>query len=102
MCRASARSRSASFSSPFIFCSDGLLVKNEEALAGALSTVETFAGVQALVADGVARCVEKMKQQEALSQESKEEVLQLLVRSSLMGGRASISLRMFCFTPPAQ
>ncbi|XP_038143374.1 kinesin-like protein KIF11 isoform X1 [Cyprinodon tularosa] len=57
---------------------DGLLVKNEEALAGALSTVETFAGVQALVADGVARCVEKMKQQEALSQESKEEVLQLL------------------------
>ncbi|MEQ2191080.1 hypothetical protein XENOCAPTIV_020355, partial [Xenoophorus captivus] len=58
---------------------NGLLVKNDAALRGALSTVETFVGgVQSLVADGVARCQEKLQQQEALSQEHKEGLLQLL------------------------
>ncbi|XP_047207186.1 kinesin-like protein KIF11 isoform X2 [Girardinichthys multiradiatus] len=58
---------------------DDVLVKNDVALRGALSTVETFVGgVQSLVADGVARCQEKLQQHEALSQEHKDGLLQLL------------------------
>lgn len=38
-------------------------------------------GVGSLVADGVARCEEKLRRHGALSQEQKEVLLQLLVRS---------------------
>lgn len=62
---------------------------NEDALKGALSTVETFVGgVGSLVADGVARCREKVHQNQKLCLQDKEGMLQLLVRT---GGRPSVS-----------
>ncbi|XP_069565424.1 kinesin-like protein KIF11 isoform X1 [Brachyistius frenatus] len=58
---------------------DGLLVMNEAALKGALGTVESLVGgVGPLVAGGVARCREKVQQQEALCVQDKESLLQLL------------------------
>ncbi|XP_023117335.2 kinesin-like protein KIF11 [Amphiprion ocellaris] len=58
---------------------DGLLVKNEAALKGALTTVESFVdGVGPLVAEGVSRCQERVQQQEALCLQDKEALLQLL------------------------
>eukprot|EP00064_Thunnus_orientalis_P022887 superscaffoldBa00008134_g23108 len=58
---------------------DGLLVKNEAALKGALTTVESFVGgVGQLVGEGVARCQGRVKQQSALCLQDKENLLQLL------------------------
>ncbi|KAM6915913.1 kinesin-like protein KIF11 [Xenentodon cancila] len=58
---------------------DGLLVMNEAALKGALTTVESFVGgVGSLVAGGVARCQERVQQHEALCLQDKEGLLQLL------------------------
>ncbi|XP_042357940.1 kinesin-like protein KIF11 [Plectropomus leopardus] len=58
---------------------DGVLVMNEAALKGALSTVESFVGgVGQLVSEGVARCQDRVKQQEALCQKDRESLLQLL------------------------
>ncbi|XP_014908365.1 kinesin-like protein KIF11 isoform X2 [Poecilia latipinna] len=58
---------------------DGLLVGNEATLRGALVAVETLVGgVQALVADGAARCREKVERHEALTREQREALLQLL------------------------
>ncbi|XP_071393513.1 kinesin-like protein KIF11 isoform X1 [Centroberyx affinis] len=58
---------------------DGLLVLNEAALGGALATVEScVGGVRRLVAEGVARCRDKVQQQEALCLQSKDGMLQLL------------------------
>lgn len=58
---------------------DGLLVMNEAALKGALTTVESFVGgVRPLVAESVARCEEKVQQNETLCLQGKESVLQLL------------------------
>ncbi|XP_044070559.1 kinesin-like protein KIF11 [Siniperca chuatsi] len=58
---------------------DGLLVVNEAALKGALTTVESFVGgVGQLVAEGVARCQDRVQQQEALCLQDKESLLQLL------------------------
>ncbi|XP_023195918.1 kinesin-like protein KIF11 [Xiphophorus maculatus] len=58
---------------------DGLLVGNEATLRGALVVVETLVGrVQALVADGAARCREKVERHKALTREQREVLLQLL------------------------
>ncbi|XP_043992901.1 kinesin-like protein KIF11 isoform X2 [Gambusia affinis] len=58
---------------------DGLLVGNEASLRGALVAVETLVGgVQALVADGAARCRDKVERHEALTREQREVLLQLL------------------------
>ncbi|XP_070697514.1 kinesin-like protein KIF11 [Pempheris klunzingeri] len=58
---------------------DGLLVTNEAALKGALTTMESFVGgVGQLVAEGVARCQDRVRQQEALCLRDKESLLQLL------------------------
>ncbi|XP_034754345.1 kinesin-like protein KIF11 [Etheostoma cragini] len=58
---------------------DGVRVMNEAALNGALVTVESFVGgVGALVADGVARCRDRVQQQEALCLQDKDSLLQLL------------------------
>ncbi|KAM4730443.1 LOW QUALITY PROTEIN: kinesin-like protein KIF11 [Anableps anableps] len=58
---------------------DGLLAQNEAALKGSLVAVETLVGgVQSLVADGAARCREKVERHEALSREQKDGLLQLL------------------------
>ncbi|XP_032409709.1 kinesin-like protein KIF11 isoform X3 [Xiphophorus hellerii] len=58
---------------------DGLLVGKEATLRRDLVTVETLVGgVQALVADGVARCREKVERHEALTREQREVLLQLL------------------------
>ncbi|XP_058508009.1 kinesin-like protein KIF11 isoform X2 [Solea solea] len=58
---------------------DGLLGMNEAALTGALTNLETFVGgVGHLVAEGVARCQERVQQQEALCLQDKESLLQLL------------------------
>ncbi|KAK2921541.1 kinesin-like protein KIF11 isoform X1 [Channa argus] len=58
---------------------DGLLVTNEAALKGALTTVECFVGgVGQLVAEGVARCKERVQQQEVQCLQDKESLLQLL------------------------
>uniref|UniRef100_A0A669EQN1 Kinesin-like protein n=1 Tax=Oreochromis niloticus TaxID=8128 RepID=A0A669EQN1_ORENI len=60
-------------------CADGLLMMNEAALKGALTTVESFVGgVRPLVAESVARCEEKVQQNEMLCLQDKESVLQLL------------------------
>ena len=69
------------------FCSfswtDGLLVMNEAVLKGALTSMESLVGgVGQLVAEGVARCWDKVQQQEALCLQDKESVLQLLVRAA--------------------
>uniref|UniRef100_A0A3P9P6R2 Kinesin-like protein n=1 Tax=Poecilia reticulata TaxID=8081 RepID=A0A3P9P6R2_POERE len=64
---------------------DGLLVGNEATLRGALVAMETLVGgVQALVADGAARCREKVEQHEALTREQREVLLQLLVSRVLV------------------
>lgn len=61
---------------------DGVLVMNEAALKGALTTVESFVGgVGQLVAEGVTRCRDRVQQQEALCVQDKEGLLQLLVRT---------------------
>ncbi|XP_047458561.1 kinesin-like protein KIF11 isoform X2 [Mugil cephalus] len=58
---------------------DGLLATNQAALRGAVTTVEALVGgVKPLVAAGVARCREKVRQQEALCLQEKEVLLQLL------------------------
>ncbi|XP_054456825.1 kinesin-like protein KIF11 isoform X3 [Anoplopoma fimbria] len=58
---------------------DGVVVMNEAALKGALTTVESFVGgVGQLVAEGVTRCQDKVQQQEALCLQDKETLLQLL------------------------
>ncbi|XP_045921769.1 kinesin-like protein KIF11 [Micropterus dolomieu] len=58
---------------------DGLLVVNEAALKEALTTVESFVGgVGQLVAEGVARCQDRVRQQETLCLQDKESLLQLL------------------------
>ncbi|XP_041644620.1 kinesin-like protein KIF11 isoform X2 [Cheilinus undulatus] len=58
---------------------DGLLVMNEGALKGALTTVESFVGgVGQLVTEGVARCQDRVQQQEAMCLKDKESLLQLL------------------------
>ncbi|KAK5908848.1 hypothetical protein CgunFtcFv8_016871 [Champsocephalus gunnari] len=58
---------------------DGVVVMNEAALKGALTTVESFVGgVGQLVSEGVSRCQDKVKQQEALCLQDKESLLQLL------------------------
>nr|XP_020482030.1 kinesin-like protein KIF11 isoform X1 [Labrus bergylta] len=58
---------------------DGVLVMNEAALKGAMTTMESFVGgVGQLVAEGVARCQDRVQQQEAMCLKDKESVLQLL------------------------
>ncbi|XP_074503183.1 kinesin-like protein KIF11 [Sebastes fasciatus] len=58
---------------------DGVLVMNEAALKGALTTVESFVGgVGQLVNEGVTRCRDRVQQQEALCLQDKESLLQLL------------------------
>ncbi|XP_034407180.1 kinesin-like protein KIF11 [Cyclopterus lumpus] len=58
---------------------DGVLVMNEAALKGALTTVESFVGgVGQLVAEGVTRCQDRVQQQESLCLQDKESLLQLL------------------------
>ncbi|XP_034537702.1 kinesin-like protein KIF11 [Notolabrus celidotus] len=58
---------------------DGVLVMNQAALKGALTTVESFVGgVGQLVAEGVARCQDRVQQQEAMCLKDKESLLQLL------------------------
>ncbi|KAM6922167.1 kinesin-like protein KIF11 [Lycodopsis pacificus] len=58
---------------------DGVLVMNEAALKGALTTMESFVGaVGQLVAEGVTRCQDRVQQQEALCLQDKETLLQLL------------------------
>ncbi|KAM7385191.1 hypothetical protein PAMP_001286 [Pampus punctatissimus] len=58
---------------------DGLLVMNEAALKGALTTVETFVGgFGQLVGEGVARCQDRVQQQETLCLQDKECLMQLL------------------------
>ncbi|XP_076599334.1 kinesin-like protein KIF11 [Chaetodon auriga] len=58
---------------------DGLLVMNQVALKGALTTMESFTGgVRQLVAEGVGRCQDRVQQQEALCSQDKESLLQLL------------------------
>ncbi|KAK1905957.1 Kinesin-like protein KIF11 [Dissostichus eleginoides] len=62
---------------------DGVVVMNEAALKGALTTVESFVGgVGQLVSAGVRRCQDKVKQQEALCLQDKESLLQLLEEHS--------------------
>lgn len=57
---------------------------NEAALKEALTTVESFVGgVGQLVAEGVARCQDRVRQQETLCLQDKESLLQLLVRTGL-------------------
>uniref|UniRef100_UPI0037E83C87 kinesin-like protein KIF11 n=1 Tax=Semicossyphus pulcher TaxID=241346 RepID=UPI0037E83C87 len=58
---------------------DGLLVMNEAGLKGALNTVESVVGgVGQLVAEGVARCRDRVQQHEAMCLKDKESLLQLL------------------------
>ncbi|KAM9345205.1 kinesin-like protein KIF11 [Symphorus nematophorus] len=58
---------------------DGLIVMNESALKGALTTVESLVGgVGQLVADGVGRCQDRVREHEALCLQDKESLLQLL------------------------
>lgn len=60
----------------------GLLVLNEAALKDSLTNMQSFVGgVGSLVADGVARCQEKVQQHKDLCPKNKEILLQLLVRS---------------------
>lgn len=63
-------------------CAGGLLGMNEAGLKGALGTLESFVGgVGQLVDQGVARCQDKFRQQEALCLQDRESVLGLLVRA---------------------
>ncbi|XP_072246625.1 kinesin-like protein KIF11 isoform X2 [Leuresthes tenuis] len=58
---------------------DSVVLTNEAALKGALSTVESvLGGVGSLVAEGVARCQQRVQQHEALSRQDKDGLLQLL------------------------
>ncbi|XP_023818936.1 kinesin-like protein KIF11 isoform X2 [Oryzias latipes] len=58
---------------------DGLIVKNEAAVNGAVTTIESFVGgVRSLVSEGVGRFQEKVQQHEALCLQDKESLLQLL------------------------
>lgn len=58
---------------------DGVVEMNKAALKGALSTVESFvSGVGQLVSDGVSRCRDKVKDQETLTGQDREGLLQLL------------------------
>ncbi|XP_008320635.1 kinesin-like protein KIF11 [Cynoglossus semilaevis] len=58
---------------------DNLLVMNQKALTGSLTNVESFVGdVGKLMADGMARFKERVKQQETTSQQNKESLLLLL------------------------
>ncbi|XP_041865820.1 kinesin-like protein KIF11 isoform X2 [Melanotaenia boesemani] len=58
---------------------DSLLVMNEAALKGSLSSVESLVGgVRSLVAEGVARSRERVEQQEGLCQREKESLLEML------------------------
>lgn len=63
---------------------DGFLVKNEASVKGALTCVESLVGgVSQLVGQGVSRCQERVRQQQALCLQEKEQMLQLLVRTRL-------------------
>lgn len=56
---------------------------NEAALKGALVTVDSLeGGVRQLVEEGVAQFQERVQQQGTLSQQNKENILQLLVRNT--------------------
>uniref|UniRef100_A0A1A8SH98 Kinesin-like protein n=1 Tax=Nothobranchius rachovii TaxID=451742 RepID=A0A1A8SH98_9TELE len=58
---------------------DGLLMMNEVALKGTVTTMESFVGgVRSVVAEGVARCREKLQQHESVCLQDKESLLQLL------------------------
>ncbi|TNN73566.1 Kinesin-like protein KIF11 [Liparis tanakae] len=58
---------------------DGVLVMNEAALKGALTTVESFVGgVGQVVAEGVTRCQDWVQQQETLCLQDKESLLLML------------------------
>ncbi|KAM4591688.1 kinesin-like protein KIF11 isoform 2-T2 [Odontesthes bonariensis] len=58
---------------------DSVLVMNEATLKGALTAVESVVGgVGSLVAEGVARCQQRVQQHEALCQGDKDLLLQLL------------------------
>ncbi|XP_017289753.1 kinesin-like protein KIF11 isoform X2 [Kryptolebias marmoratus] len=58
---------------------DGLLVMHDAAVKGSLTTMGSFVGgVRSLVAEGVARCQEKVQQHKALCPKNKEILLQLL------------------------
>jgi len=62
---------------------------NEATLKGSLTTVESVVGgVGSLVAEGVARCQQRVQQHEALCRQDKESLLQLLVSRwrLLLGG----------------
>lgn len=55
---------------------------NSRALEEALSSVTSYkAGVKAVVEEKVGQCVAKLEQQESLSVQSKENLLQILVNS---------------------
>ncbi|KAK7901255.1 hypothetical protein WMY93_018024 [Mugilogobius chulae] len=58
---------------------DGLVQKNESALHGSLSTVEEFVcGVGTVVSEGVNRCRDRLKEQQSLTEQNREGLLQLL------------------------
>ncbi|XP_024152400.1 uncharacterized protein LOC112161484 isoform X2 [Oryzias melastigma] len=58
---------------------DGLITMNEEAVKGAMTTMESFVGgVRSLVSEGVGRFQEELQQHEALCLQDKESLLQLL------------------------
>ncbi|XP_056903641.1 kinesin-like protein KIF11 isoform X1 [Takifugu flavidus] len=58
---------------------DGLLVTNEAALQGAMSTVESFVGgVGRLLAQNVSQCKEKIEHQQLLCLQDKERIVQML------------------------
>lgn len=68
------------FGSLSVFHTDGLLVTNETALKGAVSTLESVVGgVGRLVAQNVSRCRENMEQQQFLCLQDKERIVQMLV-----------------------
>ncbi|KAG7232181.1 hypothetical protein INR49_009459 [Caranx melampygus] len=58
---------------------DGLIVMNEAALTGPVTSLKSIVGgVGRLVADSVSRCQDRVQQQEALCLQDKETLLQLL------------------------
>nr|XP_015832172.2 kinesin-like protein KIF11 isoform X2 [Nothobranchius furzeri] len=58
---------------------DGLLMMNEVALKSTVTTMESLVGgVRSVVAEGVARCREKLQQHESVCLQDKESLLQLL------------------------
>ncbi|XP_030011249.1 kinesin-like protein KIF11 [Sphaeramia orbicularis] len=79
LCVQQQRSKHQHMLSSYAQAIDGLVVMNEAALKGALSTVEAFVGgVGQLVAEGVARCKDRVQQQGALREQDRDSVLQLL------------------------